>query len=203
MAGPCCNCAPPLVLAQCLRTQPQGSCSGCFPADGLPVVPPSPRFFIRGQNERAAASDHMVAAQRRARLTPYDRLLKQFRHRDALTAALATKHAEVVASVLEELAARGGLDQALGGRDAAGLLPLLRFLVKYIGQPRHSKLCCHVAHRLLDSYASVVGLSPEVDGRLVALKDRLAEELRVSSALMELQGALEPLLAASLAGTLQ
>ena len=33
------------------------------------------------------------------------------RHRDALTAALATKHAEVVASVLEELAARGGLDQ--------------------------------------------------------------------------------------------
>ena len=48
-----------------------------------------------------------------------------------------------------------------------------------------------------------MGLSPEVDGRLIALKDRLAEELHVSAALMELQGALEPLLAASLAGAAQ
>lgn len=43
--------------------------------------------------------------------TPYISLLPLLRHRDALTAALATKHAEVVASVLDELAARGGLDQ--------------------------------------------------------------------------------------------
>ena len=46
-----------------------------------------------------------------------------------------------------------------------------------------------------------VGLSPEVDGRLVALRDRVVEEVKVDEQLMELQGMVEPLLAASLAGT--
>jgi U3 small nucleolar RNA-associated protein 15 len=36
----------------------------------------------------------------------------------------------VVDTVLEELAARGGMAAALGGRDAAGLLPLLRHCTK-------------------------------------------------------------------------
>jgi len=158
------------------------------------------RYFIRGQSERAAATDYVVAARRKAKLQQYDRLLKQFRHRDALSAALTTGRPDVVASVLEELSARSALGQALGGRDAAGLEPLLRFLTRYIGEPRHAKLCVNVAHRLLDAYATVVGLSPEVDGRLAVLRDRLAEELGVCTTLMEVQGALEPLLAASLAG---
>ncbi len=88
--------------------------------------------------------------------------------------------------------------QALGGRDAHGLLPLLRFLLRYISAPRHSALCCAVAHRVLDTYAPVIGLSPEVDERLVALRDRVAEELQVCAALIEIQGAVEPMLAASL-----
>ncbi len=41
--------------------------------------------------------------------------------------------------MLEELAARGGLAGALGGRDAAGLKPLLRHLVRYIAEPRWAR----------------------------------------------------------------
>jgi hypothetical protein len=37
--------------------------------------------------------------------------------------------------------------QALGGRDAVGLLPLLRFLVRHTANPRHSALCTGLAHR--------------------------------------------------------
>ncbi len=69
--------------------------------------------------------------------------------------------------------------QALGGRDAEGLLPLLRFLVRNSANPRHASLCCGLAHRVLDAYAPVVGLSGAVDNRLIALKDVLAEELQV------------------------
>lgn len=90
--------------------------------------------------------------------------------------------------------------QALGGRDAAGLEPVLRWVTRYIGQPRHTKLCVNVAHRVLDAYTHVVGVSPEVDGRLAVLRDRVAEETGVCTALMQVQGALEPLLAAALAG---
>lgn len=37
------------------------------------------RYFIRGQNARAAAEDYRVKARRKARLAPYDKLLRQFR----------------------------------------------------------------------------------------------------------------------------
>jgi hypothetical protein len=127
--------------------------------------------------------------------------------------------------------------QALGGRNADGLLPLLRFLVRHAANPRHSALCCGLAHRVLDVYTSAVGQSPAVDGRLRALLDVVTEELavrgwcycyeieclsshikkkmilhctacrvpscvhdvpQVCSALMQIQGCLEPMLAASL-----
>ncbi|KXZ44237.1 hypothetical protein GPECTOR_70g467 [Gonium pectorale] len=157
------------------------------------------RYFIRGQNSKAAAADTVVRKKRQARLQPYDKMLRQFRYREALDAALAARKPEVVASVLEELAARGGLPGAVGGRDAAGLGPLLRFLVRYIAEPRHTRLLTGVAHRLLDTYAPVVGTAPEVDRRLAALRDRLAEELGLQASLAQLAGSLEPLLAASLA----
>ncbi len=69
------------------------------------------------------------------------------RYKDALDAALQTKRPDVVCSVLEELAGRGGLQRALGNRDAEALLPLLGFLAKYIAEPRHSRLLTDVSHR--------------------------------------------------------
>ncbi len=69
------------------------------------------RYFIRGQTERAAASDYVVSVKRRARLQDYDTYLRKFRHRDALTAALATGRGDVLASVVSELLARGALPQ--------------------------------------------------------------------------------------------
>ena len=74
------------------------------------------RYFVRGASERAAAGDHVIAAQKQAALQPYDRLLKRFHYRDALDAGLATNNPVVVASILEELAARNGLGPALGER---------------------------------------------------------------------------------------
>ena len=102
-------------------------------------------------------------------------------------------------SVLEELAARDGLDSALGGRDAVSLTALLRFLARHLAEPRYGKLMCCVTHRLLDLYASVVGVSQQVDERLAVLKDTAWEELKLQAALMEIQGCLEPILSASLA----
>lgn len=49
------------------------------------------RYFIRGQSEKAAAHEFRVARRRKARLRPYDRLLRQFRYADALDAALEVR----------------------------------------------------------------------------------------------------------------
>ena len=157
------------------------------------------RYFIRGQNQKAAAGDFRVRARNKVKLQPYDKLLRQFKYRDALTAALETRKAEVVVSVIEELAARdGGLESALGGRDSLSLSLLLRFLGRRVAEPRYSKLSCNIIHRLLDLYAPVVGVSSEVDERLGVLKDKVWEELKLQATLIEIAGALEPILSASL-----
>ena len=56
----------------------------------------------------------MIPAQKRARLKPYDKMLKQFRHREALDAALGMNDPIIVTSLIEELASRNALNSALG-----------------------------------------------------------------------------------------
>ncbi|GBF88130.1 hypothetical protein Rsub_00842 [Raphidocelis subcapitata] len=157
------------------------------------------RYFLRGRSTRAAPGDFAVAARRRARLAPYDKMLKRFLYRDALDAALATRQAGVVDALLEELAARGGLPAALSGRDAAGLLPLVRHLARHVANPRHAATLAGVAARVVDAYAPAVATDARLDAALCALRDALAGEVRLADELAAIQGALEPILSAGLA----
>ncbi|DBA71319.1 hypothetical protein WJX79_008210 [Trebouxia sp. C0005] len=156
------------------------------------------RYFIRGQSDKAAADDFKVSQQKRIQLKAYDKLLKSFQYREALDAAISTDRPEIVSSIVEELAARSGLPAALGGRDADGLIPVLRCLCKFIVDPRYARLLLGVAHRVLDTYAGEVGVSSEVDKQLVKLKEYVSLELRLHHELQQLQGMLEPILASSL-----
>ena len=55
-----------------------------------------------------------------------------------------------------------------------------------------------VVETVLDVYGSVVGQSAAVDDKLRLLKERLMIEVRLQRDLMQLQGALEPILTAAL-----
>jgi len=140
-----------------------------------------------------------VAAQRRARLAPFDKKLRQFKVGEALDAALLTRMPEVVVTVIEELMARGGLEAAVSGRNAETLVPVLEFLAKYVAEPRYSRLLAGVTERMLDVYGSVVGQSPQVDAKLQLLRERVVVEVRLQQELLMLQGSLEPILTAALA----
>ncbi|CAG9465283.1 unnamed protein product [Pedinophyceae sp. YPF-701] len=157
------------------------------------------RFFIRGQSEKAGEDDFRVAAQRRARLSSFDRLLRRFRHREALTAALQGGRPETVAAVLDELSRRGALGAAIAGRDADALLPLVNFLARHVADPRHTRTLGQVAARVLEVYAPVLGQSAEVDAAVRKLREGVLREVRVQEDLCVVQGILEPLLAASAA----
>mmetsp|Transcript_38583 Transcript_38583/g.109118 ORF Transcript_38583/g.109118 Transcript_38583/m.109118 type:complete len:511 (-) Transcript_38583:107-1639(-) len=156
------------------------------------------RFFIRGQSEKASRGDFVIARRRKAKLAPFDRLLRRFHYRDALDTALATKRPEVVATVLEELAQRGGVKSALGGRDAPGLLPLVNFLCRHVSNPRHMRLVVGISNRVLNSYSLAIGMSQEVDMKMQLLREKLLQEVKLQTGLQMLQGMIEPLLAASL-----
>lgn len=155
------------------------------------------RYFIRGQNEKAAAHEVVVSRRRKAKLKSYDKLLRQYRFRDVLDAALSTRNALVVVSVFDELAAREALASALAGRTADSLLPIIKFTAKYLPDPQYSAACCGVANAILDMYAAVAGASPSIAHALLVLQQVVADELALQRMLLPLQGGLEALLAAA------
>jgi U3 small nucleolar RNA-associated protein 15 len=85
---------------------------------------------------------------RRARLQPYDRLLKKFRYRAALDAAIATGRPPAVAALIDELAQRGVLASGLEGRTAEQLVPLIRFLLRNVTNPRYAEQLVQVAEQV-------------------------------------------------------
>ncbi len=101
-------------------------------------------------------------------------------------------------SVAEELATRGGLNSALAGRDALGLVPLVSFLRKHVTEPRYTKLLVSMSHRVLDIFGGSVGEDKEVDKALKGLRERVHVEAKMQQELMELQGFLEPLIVSGL-----
>ena len=74
------------------------------------------RYFVRCQNEKAALADQVVSQRRRKKLGPHDKHLKGFRYAEALDSVLELGNVEVTVSLLEELAVRGGLQNALKDR---------------------------------------------------------------------------------------
>ncbi|KAK9905478.1 hypothetical protein WJX75_000621 [Coccomyxa subellipsoidea] len=156
------------------------------------------RYFVRGTTEKPSKDDIKISQPGMRRLAPYDHMLRHFQYRAALDAAVATEQVEVVANLLEELAARSGLSAALGGRDAQGLLPLLTHLVKHLSDPRHSDLFIGIANRILDIYAPALGVSEEVDAKMRLLRERVTLEAKLQASLVQLQGTLDPILHAAL-----
>jgi U3 small nucleolar RNA-associated protein 15 len=130
-------------------------------------------YFARGasydpakagaEDEEAGEADFRIARVRRAKLAPYDQLLKSFRYHAALDAAVATNKAAIVVAMLDELINRNALIIALANRDAAGLLPLLHFTARYLPHPSYSSILLELVNLVLDLYSSLLGTVMEFD----------------------------------------
>ena len=155
------------------------------------------RFFMRGRTARPAANDFVVDVRKKQRLRPHDALMKAFKYGAALDAALATKEPIVVISMLQELAQRGVLEIGLGGRDEAGLEPLLGFLVKYFSHPHYCSLLITVTEALLRLYAQTILESGIVGEQFVKLKRKIKTEVALQKDLARLMGCMEAVIAAA------
>ena len=122
----------------------------------------------------------MVAMSRFCRQTRiWRRFVPIARTESSCPTGLATRQPGVVAALLEEMVARGALDQALGGRDDVSLEPLMAFLIKYVSKPRYSKLLVRVCERILALYAKVLGTSPVIDDLIYRLNHKVKEEVQL------------------------
>lgn len=146
-------------------------------------------YFMRGASSLPSADDYTVEIQRKKRLLPFDKALRQFRYGEALDEALSTKIPLIVSAVLEELSKRwSGLEIALSNRDEVTLEPILSFCARYISQPRFAPQLTGVVHVLLDIYQDVLGQSTIIDELFTRLKRAIEGEVSAEQRLLRLLG---------------
>ncbi|KZV32379.1 hypothetical protein F511_03662 [Dorcoceras hygrometricum] len=152
------------------------------------------RYFHRGQNEKPSEGDFVIKRLKKVKVAEHDKLLKKFRHKESLVAALNGKNPENVVAVMEELIARKKLLKCVANLDIDELGLLLGFLQKYSTMPRHGRLLMRLANKVVESRAEDIRSSEQLRVHIRNLKRDVEEELRIQQSLLEIQGIISPML---------
>lgn len=156
--------------------------------------PPSFRYFHRGQSEKPREGEHLILRPKKVKLAEHDKLLRKFRHKDALVAALRKKDPDNMVAVMEELVARKMLLKCVSNLDSEELGFLLAFIQRYTTVPRYANLLMPFANKVIQSRAEDIRASDTLKGHIKNLKRSIYEELRVQQSLLEIQGVISPLM---------
>ncbi len=152
------------------------------------------RYFQRGQGEKPKEGDYLVMRPKKVKLAEHDKLLKKFRHKEALVSVLSSKNPENVVAVMEELVARRKLLKCVENLDNEELGSLLMFLHKYSTVPRYSGLLMGLTKKVLEMRVEDIRGSEALKFQIRNLKRSVEEEIRIQHSLQELQGIISPLL---------
>lgn len=152
------------------------------------------RYFQRGQGEKPKEGDYLVMRPKKLKLAAHDKLLKKFRHKEALVSVLGCKNPENVVAVMEELVARRKLLKCVENLDNEELGLLLMFLHKYTSVPRFSALLMGLTKKVLEMRVEDIRGSEALKDQIRNLKRSVEEEIRIQQSLLEIQGIISPLL---------
>lgn len=138
----------------------------------------------------------VVAKKSKKRLSEWDRMLKYFRYGDALDAVLHTNDPAPVFALINELMHRDGLHIALNARNEVALMPILKFLHRFIADPTFNTLTCNVLNVIMEMYQPALGQSVAIDAMFGKIRQKVTLELRLQDALASTKGQVEMILAA-------
>ncbi|KRX74367.1 U3 small nucleolar RNA-associated protein 15 -like protein [Trichinella sp. T6] len=124
------------------------------------------RYLVVGMNSglvsfkerkaKAKTFDVVVPRDERQWLPKHDFMLKTFEHRAALDYVIkpsqSNKKPEVAVSIFLELIRRGALIKALRKRPEVELMPILKFINKFLNNVRFTEILLTVVEKLLDIY---------------------------------------------------
>ncbi|CAG8822933.1 5885_t:CDS:10 [Gigaspora margarita] len=141
------------------------------------------KYFTRGQT-------YSVESKPRERLALYDRYLKKFQYSNALDAALRNgTQAILTISLLQELIRRDALRQAIVGRDDLSLEPLVKFLIRWINEPRYTSILVDVGNVIIGK--DVIYKSPLIEKLIVNLHAKVKTEMNLQKEIAKIIGSLE------------
>ncbi|KAA8549221.1 hypothetical protein F0562_000905 [Nyssa sinensis] len=145
------------------------------------------RYFHRGQNEKPSEGDYLIMRPKKVKLSEHDKLLKKFRHKEALVSALSGKNPENVVAVMEELVARKKLLKCVSNLDMEELGLLLGFLQRNSTMPRYAGLLMGLAKKVVEMRAEDIKSSDVLKNHIRNLKRSVEEEIRLQQSLQEIQ----------------
>ena len=159
------------------------------------LKPNNYRYFRRGQNEKAKQGDFVIERPKKAKIAEHDKLLRKFRHKDALVSALAKNNPRSVVAVMEELVARRKLVICIANLDVVELGFLLEFLHRNATLPRYARLLLGVGNKVLEMRAEDIRSDGKLRGYIRNLKRMVSEEIQIQHTLQGIQGMISPMLA--------
>ena len=148
---------------------------------------------LRGRDFTGEGADVVIVnnpREKRKKLKPWERDLKNANYASALDTALESKEVATVVTTLVALRHRSAMRTALSHRDELTLQPILSWVRKYIIDPRYVSLCVEVGLLILDLYSSFMGQSKAIDGLTKQLHDQVRKEVDRAQQAWQTQGML-------------
>lgn len=134
---------------------------------------------------------------RRTKLKPWQRNYRKGHYAEALNEVIdmsSEQYQPVVAlTLLTALRHRSALREALEGRDEVSVIPLLKWVSKYISDTRYLSICVDVSFHLYDLYSEYVGGSDELAVMFQQLLGKVSKGVAKAETAIEVSGMLETL----------
>lgn len=147
-----------------------------------------------------ASVDEIIADYKRETEAKYDKWLRKYEYTRALDEVLVpyvvNKNPHVTVALIKELIRRKALERAFAGRTDKSLGSIIRFMIRYMGDHRFTRVLIDAVHILLNVYeADFDRFTGEIGKQFMYLSKALRKEEELSVDFMQLQGALELILA--------
>lgn len=152
--------------------------------------PGSRRYFDRGAFSKADDEDVVVDFKRQGTGASYDRFLRSFSYGKALEAAVKTKDSAIVVSVIEELASRKALRNALVGCSDEAVEEQLQLILRNIDLPAYTARLTQLLNVILDVHGKDFGQGEFADELLNRIFSKVKDEVKIGRQLNRLQGSL-------------
>ncbi|KAI9778439.1 MAG: hypothetical protein M1839_008085 [Geoglossum umbratile] len=125
----------------------------------------------------------------------WEKDLRLGRYALALDRVLDGSHPPLtILTVLTALRHRSAMRSALQGRDEATLQPILKWITKFVVDPRYVNTAVEVAVLIVDLYSAQVGQSSEIDDLINRLHDRIRREVERAQQACQTGGMLDMLM---------
>ena len=136
------------------------------------------RYFNRGIYSKPGQDEIVADNDYKKKIREYDTLLRKFRYSEVLDLAFDTDRVDLTVSILQELALRNGLQDALIARDPKTVCKVVDWLCARIHNPKYSSTVVPLASMVCDMYSALTDIHEGLLAGFKKLREVVEEELR-------------------------